>query len=205
MHIYRNPLEVAWLLKEEYGFELGRGLILWILYNKYAVQNSASNDICRVTISNDALLTNPLSELDRIVHELSTKCGQPTSPMKLNQDILNSFMEKHGSSFKNMPMQPLTLAKGNTNTGDCKVYEYQPRTGAEGFVEASLYSKANKIYCDLERGIAYGTDYIWPELTESEKGLHLQSDQSLDIERRLRQRYHSCTGTNHTLTDDVTR
>ncbi len=207
IYSYRDPLEVAWLLKEEHGFELGRGLILWILYNKHAIQNSVSNDICRVTTSNHAMVTNTLSELDRIVHELSTKCGQPTPSTKLNQDILDSFMEEYGPSLQKMPIEPLTISKDNVNAdGDCKVHEYQARDGAEGFVEASLYSKATKIYCDLQKGIAYHKDYIWPELTESEKGVHLQLDQlPVDVEKQLRRRYHSCAGVNHTLTDDDTR
>ena len=176
------------LLQKKHGFELGKGLLLWILHNKSAIQNSAA-DVCRIATTNRAMVTSPLVEMDRIVDELK-KCGLPSPPMKLNQGILNSFLEKHGADLTRMPTGSLNIAEGS---GDCKVYEHHSRDGSEGFIEASLYSKATKIYCDLESGVAYNKDYVWPEITDAEKSLHLERDRSPeDTQMLLQKQYHLC-------------
>ena len=178
------------LEKEDDELALGDGLMYWILYNKLAIQNSAADHICRIVTTNHAMIANPLDELDRIVDEL-IKCGLPRPPMKLNQDTLNSFLDRHNGTIVNeMPFERLSVSQGGSSSSGCKVYEYD---FSENPVEASLYSKATKIYCDLESGEAYKKNYVWPIITDEERRLYLRFDDNrVAWEQELRYKYHGC-------------
>jgi hypothetical protein len=161
---YRHPLEVAMSLhKREQGFTITRGLRLWILYNKAAVQNSA--DLCRVTSSNNAVLANPLKETSRIARVLETKCHVPTPPRAITQKIVDGFVDpalqhnKKTLDEKNKDKE--VLAK----YGECEVRDYDSEVeGTLKEKEKEMYLKAMKMYCDFESGDAYNSDYEWPSV-----------------------------------------
>ncbi len=189
VYTYRDPLEVAMLLKEEHGYDLGKGLLLWILYNKRAIQNS-DTDVCRVTTSNHAMIADPVGEVERILDE-AKQCGlQVYNPGKRsNQHILNSIAKKQGFPVK----LAFEIPNEAESIGGCSFRNYEPHDGAVGFIEASLYSRATKVFCDLEEGLAYNKDYVWPEVTEEERALYLELDQfPVEIEKLLRKQYHKC-------------
>ena len=168
---YRHPLEVAQSLqRRENGFTLDHGLRLWIVYNMRAVQNSAN--LCRVTTSNQAILANPLQEVNRTSYELTTKCRVPPPPNpQLSKQDVDKFVDsglQHAGAQKKAELAKRRILATH-NDGVCKVYEYdsdykeseQPNNFA---VEMDLYLKAMKMYCDFESGAAYQPDYEWPKL-----------------------------------------
>jgi hypothetical protein len=134
---YRHPLEVSLsLMKREGGnhsttatttnttnttttttttttstntnWTLTRGLELWILYNQKALQHSQG--LCRITSSNEALLQNPAYEVQRISHQLTTRCGLPAPPhpiidiMAANQ-FVNVELQRHRRSRRQRQRQ----------------------------------------------------------------------------------------------------
>eukprot|EP00977_Amphora_coffeiformis_P009441 scaffold2182_cov198-Amphora_coffeaeformis.AAC.1 len=164
---YRHPLEVAMSLKKrEHNFSLDHGLRLWIVYNMRAIQNS--QDLCRVTTSNEAVLANPLEEVRRLANELTTRCGVPPPPKTLAQDDVDKFIDpnlQHNKKERDAKeaSQPIITTYGD----DCVVREYETSEKPDspaGKRERSLYLKAMKIYCDFKSGAAYKEDYEWPEL-----------------------------------------
>ena len=79
---YRHPVEVAMSLKKrEKDISIAHGLRLWIIYNMRAIQNSVG--LCIVYSSNDAIMANPLTEVQRIADELTTKCNVPKPKYQL--------------------------------------------------------------------------------------------------------------------------
>ena len=97
---YRHPLEVAMSLeKREDDFDLEHGLRIWIAYNMRAIQNMAG--LCRVLSSNDAVLANPLEEVQRIADELTNKCHVPAPPSKLTKTIVDKFIDPKLQHNKN--------------------------------------------------------------------------------------------------------
>ena len=162
---YRHPLEVAMSLhKRESGITIMRGMRLWIMYNKAAVQNSA--DSCRVFSNNNAVLADPLAETQRIANEL-TKCGVPAPPKQITQNVIDGFVDpklQHNKKLleeKNMDKEVLATH------GDCEVRGYDSLIDESDAAmrkrEMKAYLTAMKVYCDLESGDAYTSDYEWPE------------------------------------------
>lgn len=167
IYTHRHPLEVAMSLKKrENNFTVDHGLRLWIVYNMRGIQNS--NDLCRVTTSNEAVLANPLEEVRRLATELTTKCGVPAPPKTLTQDDVDKFIDpglQHNKKERDAKeaSQPIIATYGK----DCVVRDYESSEkwdSPAGKRERSLYLKAMKIYCDLKSGAAYEEDYQWPAL-----------------------------------------
>jgi hypothetical protein len=163
---YRHPLEVALSLKKrEKGFPLERGLRLWIIYNMRSIQNSAG--LCRVISSNEAVLADPLTEVQRISDELTTKCGVPKPPLKLEQVDVDKFVDPELQHNKKEREEKDAGKEVIADYDGCTVREYESSAtqGSESYVrEHDLYVKAMKIYCDLQSGAAYKDDYDWPLL-----------------------------------------
>lgn len=162
---YRHPLEVAMSLKKREHFTVQRGLRLWIVYNKLAVNNSA--DLCRVLSSNDALLADPMGETDRIREELTTKCEVPPSPKRITQDIIDNFVDPKLQHNKKEMEDTASNMDVIEKHGDCDVRDYKsefPEGSANKDMEKNMYLKAMKIYCDFQSGKAYEDDYEWPDL-----------------------------------------
>jgi hypothetical protein len=163
---YRHPLEVAMSLKKrEKNFELEHGLRLWMLYNLRAIQNTEK--LCRVLSSNDAILQNPLEEVQRISNELSSKCGVPSPPHKITQEDVDEFVDPELQHNKKNIEATNKEKKVIEEHDGCKVYEYESNKkdgSPEKEREMSLYKKVMKMYCDFGSGKAYEPDYEWPEL-----------------------------------------
>ena len=161
---YRNPLEVALSLQHREKFQLEHGLRLWIIYNMRGVQNSQG--LCRVMSSNDAILANPLGEVQRIASELTTHCGVPAAPQTITQEDVDKFIDpnmQHGK--KQMSMGE---GKAIIETVDgCDIPEYDSdfkEDGPDKERERTLYLIAMRIHCAFKSGKAYEDDYEWPEL-----------------------------------------
>ena len=159
---YRHPLEVALSLKRrEEDFDLAHGLRLWIVYNVRAVQNSAG--LCRVLSSNDAILADPLAEVQRIADELTTKCHVPApARARLTQAAVDDFVDRQLQHSKEQREAERAQKEVLEVHGECEVYDYDS-DHEEGTIqherEAQLYLKAMELYCDLQSGKAYEEGY----------------------------------------------
>ena len=134
---YRHPMQVAFSLEERF-LTLERGLELWIIYNKLAIQNS--QQLCRVLSSNDAILANPLEESTRIVEELVQKCHLQRPSRNVTREIVDRFVD--------------ASLQHHTKDDACQNYDSSEK--------GEMYKKAMKVYCDLQSGKAYKPDYEWP-------------------------------------------
>ena len=163
---YRHPLEVALSLhKREKNFPLERGLRLWIVYNMRAVQNSKG--LCVVRSSNDAILADPVHEIQRISDELTNSCRVPAPPDRIKQEDVDKFIDPKLQHGKNQLAKEEKRVLETYNNGECKVYSYtsEEEDGSAEFKrEHDLYRKAMKVYCDFQSGEAYKDDYEWPKL-----------------------------------------
>jgi len=163
---YRHPLEVALSLKKrEENFSIDHALRLWILYNMRAIQNSKG--LCMVLSSNEAVLKDPLNEVQRISDELTSKCGVPEPPNKLTQEDVDQFVDP--DLQHNKKQREAEDAKKEVVAGydGCKVREYKssaPPESAQAQREQDLYLKAMKMFCDFQSGEAYKDAYEWPQL-----------------------------------------
>jgi len=164
---YRHPLEVAMSLeKREDDFDLEHGLRIWIAYNMRAVQNMAG--LCRVLSSNEAVLANPLEEVQRISDELTSKCHVPAPPTNITQTIVEKFIDPKLQHNKNKREADMGTHKVLVKHGEgCEVRDYdsQHEVGTMHHErESKMYLKAMKVYCDLKSGDAYKEGYEWPSL-----------------------------------------
>jgi len=162
---YRHPLEVAMSInKRDENIRVETGLRLWIVYNMRAIQNSRG--LCVVKSSNDAILADPLHEVQRISDELTDKCAVPPPPNRVTQEAIDKFIDpklQHNKKKDNTGKEVIKTY----NDGKCVVYKYKSKEekGSASYArEKSLYEKAMKVYCDLQSGIAHEEDYVWPEL-----------------------------------------
>ncbi|GFH56377.1 hypothetical protein CTEN210_12853 [Chaetoceros tenuissimus] len=169
---YRNPLSVAKSLNIRDRLPLIHGLRLWIVYNKAAIQNSAH--MCRVTTSNNAILQDPFNEVLRISNELTSKCNVPPPPGQLSVETVDSFIDptlQHNQAVRKLQEESLPKKQVIEVYNDCDIYEY-PSWQTDAYwkqLEMDMYLKAMRIHCDLESGVAYNADYVWPNLQEKVK------------------------------------
>lgn len=166
---YRHPLQVARsLTKREKSIRTDHAFRIYIVYNMRAIQNSAG--LCRVLTNNDAVLSDPLTEVHRIADELTTKCGVPGPPRKLTQEDVDKFVDpslQHNTKKKSSTKKHYTVVQDFGN--DCVAHEYityyEEESDPDGYNrERGLYITAMQIYCDLESGEAFKEDYEWPSL-----------------------------------------
>lgn len=162
---YRHPMEVALSInKRDDSIAVETGLRLWIVYNMRAIQNSRG--LCIVKSSNDAILADPLNEVQRISDELTSKCAVPAPPNRIKQEEIDEFISpalQHNKKKVNMENEVIKTY----NDGKCVVHSYisKEEEGSHEFErEHKLYHKAMKIYCDFQSGVAYEEDYLWSEL-----------------------------------------
>jgi len=161
---YRHPLEVAMSLQARNGMRLLHGLHLWIVYNMQAIQNSQG--LCRVLTSNNAILTNAFTEVQRIADELTKKCGVTNPPNELSQEIVNEFVDPQLQKQKRRRENKTVERDVISSYNGCTVYDYGSSYmgGSRHKKEMEMYKIAMRIYCDLESGKAYETKYKWPKL-----------------------------------------
>ena len=164
---YRHPLEVALSLKKrENNFGIDHGLRLWIVYNMRAIQNSRG--LCMVLSSNEAVLQDPLKEVQRISDELTSKCSVPEAPRKLTQEDVDKFVDPDLQHNKKKREAEEAEKEVIAEYDGCKVREYKSSARPESEQakrEQDLYLKAMKIFCDFQSGKAYKDDYEWPDLS----------------------------------------
>ena len=167
---YRHPLEVAMSLKKrEEGFTLEHGLRLWIVYNMRAIQNSVG--LCRVFSTNDAVVKDPLKEVQRIADELTTKCHVLPPPVTtISRQVVDEFVDpslQHNKKQREAKEESLAvLADGDFGNG-CVAREIEsdyPEGSSNRKAEVDMYLMAMSVFCDLESGKAYDEDYEWPDL-----------------------------------------
>lgn len=162
---YRNPLEVALSLQHREKFKLELGLRLWLVYNMRGVQNSQG--LCRVLSSNDAILADPLGEVQRIATELTTKCGVPATDKTISQEDVDKFIDpnmQHGK--KEMGAGAASKAIIESVDG-CDIPEYDsdyPEDGPDRHRERELYLVSMRIHCAFKSGKAYEDNFEWPEI-----------------------------------------
>jgi hypothetical protein len=161
---YRHPLEVAMSLnKRESDISLTHGLRLWIVYNMRALQNSSK--LCRVFSSNEAVVKNPMKEVQRIADELTTKCNVIPPPVtKLEQSVVDEFVDPKLQHNKEKP-------GGQEIREGCiaPVYNSEYEEGSDQYKEErDLFLMAMEIFCDLDSGDALKEDYGWPDLETME-------------------------------------
>lgn len=146
---YRHPLDVAMSLNKRNHIPLAEGLKLWIKYNQAALQNS--DDLCRVTTSNNAVMADPLGETLRIVRDLESICHVPAPPKVLTKNITNEFVDpalQHGLDKMKKENKRLLAMHGS-----CEVHDYDSKIeGAAKEEEMEAYLMAMKMYCAFERG-----------------------------------------------------
>jgi hypothetical protein len=163
---YRHPLEVALSLKKrENNFPLEHGLRLWINYNMLAVKNSAG--LCRVLSSNEAILADPVHEIQRISNELTNTCGVPAPERELQEDDVAKFIDPNLQHNKKEREAADAKKPIVAEYGDCKVRDYVTDLAvgsAPQVLERKVYLQAMKIYCDFQSGEAYKADYQWPDM-----------------------------------------
>ena len=163
---YRHPLEVANSLKHrEQGFTIEHGLRLWLHYNKAALTNSQG--LCRVLSSNEAILENPLHEVQRIANELTTKCGVPAPPKgTLQQEDVDRFVDPNLQHNKKEAHPKKVIA---SYYGTCEVPEYKSEFKPPSMDyqrEHDMYMVAMKLYCALKSGDAYKESFEWPAVPQ---------------------------------------
>ena len=69
-------------------FRIVRGLQLWYVYNRRAIQQS--QDLCRVVTSQRLVMSRPKEEVDRIYKELREDCGVDIPRRVSDEDVATS-------------------------------------------------------------------------------------------------------------------
>ena len=69
IHMLHHPYEVALSLQEKHAIELSKGQLLWLVYNREALQASQQNR--HIVITYDQLSADPVSAVNRIVDNLN--------------------------------------------------------------------------------------------------------------------------------------
>lgn len=158
--IFRHPLDVALSLHHREGFRIGKGLRMWYVYNKRALQQSA--DLCRVFGSQRQVMADSRAEIDRIHDELRDRCHVPV-PHKVSNADLTAFIDpelQHGRTSK--------------SDGNCELLQEDPTNIAtivppekswvpENEAMTQLYREAIRVFCAMQDGSAFGPGFHWDE------------------------------------------
>jgi hypothetical protein len=161
---YRNPMDVALSMntRETEHFPIARGLKLWYIYNKRAIQQS--QDLCRVVTSHKKMMSQPHEELERIYFELRTKCHVPV-PRQVSREDINDFIDvklQHGrtSLLDNYCSDPKTEFDA--------LLPPEEKWKTNDLKHLQLYRSCVRLYCDLESYKAYQSDYAFDETITDE-------------------------------------
>ena len=143
---YRHPLEVARSLRKRDRMPIVVGLDTWMAYNEAIVQNTAG--ICLVSTNNDAILKNPIQEVSRIVHQLTTKCGVIPPPYPTpSKSVVDDFVDVNLQRSKREALPGCQQTFNGTAAELKSVWELR------------RYKQAMRLYCDIESGLAFASDY----------------------------------------------
>jgi hypothetical protein len=151
---YRHPLDVAMSMhKREFErFEVQRGLKMWYVYNRRAVQQS--NDLCRIVTSHRLVMQQPRIEFDRIYSELKS-CGVEV-PHQLTDEEIKDFIDiklQHGQS---------TL-KDKVCESDLSTLHPPESWQTTDPKHLTLYREVMRVYCALENRSAFEKSFVWDE------------------------------------------
>jgi len=127
------------------------------------VQNSQG--LCRVLSSNDAILADPLGEVQRIASDLTTKCGVPEAPRTITQEDVDKFIDPNMQHGKKQMGEGKAIIE--TMEDGCVIRDYDSdfmEDGPEKQHERDVYMTAMRIHCAFKSGKAYEDDYEWPQL-----------------------------------------
>lgn len=168
---YRHPLEVAMSIKHrEENFTIEYGLYLWTVYNMRALQNS--EELCRVTTTNEAVFNDPMAEVQRIKNELTEKCHvAPPPTQQISEEVVYEFVDpklQHKGKERKSGENNLASLKdfGNGCVARDFLSDY-PKASANRTAEVDMYLIAMGVFCDLENGKAFASDYEWPDLVST--------------------------------------
>jgi len=160
LFIFRHPLDVALSLHHREGFRIGKGLRMWYVYNRRALQQSG--DLCRVVGSQREVMANSRVELDRIYDELRDRCHVPV-PHKIAQADLTTFIDpklQHGRTSKG-PDNCELLKQDLTNLHTITPPEKSWVPENEQMME--LYRESIRVFCAMEDKSAFGPAFKWEE------------------------------------------
>jgi hypothetical protein len=152
---YRHPMDVAMSMhkRETEQFRVQRGLKLWYVYNKRAIQQS--KDLCRVTTDHKKMMATPKAELDR-VHDELWACGVAV-PHRAESADINEFIDpklQHGRSG----------VADKSCTENIPSLRPDPATWVpEDDESLRLYRACIRLFCDLESGAAYRPTYTFDD------------------------------------------
>jgi hypothetical protein len=149
---YRHPMDVALSMhKRDFEqFEMSKGLKLWYVYNRMAVEQS--HDLCRVVTSHRLIMQQPEVELNRIYDELRG-CGVEV-PRRVSKEDINDFID-------------LRLQHGRTTLKDTSCEEdldgIMPPSSWENpsTSDVDLYRQCIRAYCAMEDRSAFSANFEW--------------------------------------------
>jgi hypothetical protein len=152
---YRHPMDVAKSLNTRYEkYKFARGLKLWYVYNKRAIQQST--DLCRVVTSHHKIMTDPNGELKKIRQALIA-CGVAV-PHDATVGEVAEFIDiklQHGKST----LRDHTCEGDELSTLE-PPKEMWPTTDPQ---HVKLYREVMRVYCAMEDGSAYSAQFPWDD------------------------------------------
>mmetsp|Transcript_20031 Transcript_20031/g.60689 ORF Transcript_20031/g.60689 Transcript_20031/m.60689 type:complete len:175 (-) Transcript_20031:293-817(-) len=158
----RSPLEVARSLNKRDNFPTRRGLLLWVQYNRLAVQSSKGH--CTVTVDNRELLAAPVEELRRVLYELRD-CGvKNIGPEMVDEAEVAEWIDMtllHDHQEDGCITGPAGEGRNYLNNWDSV---RNPENPAEVMSVEPAYDLAMTVYCDLLSGRALDDKYDWEGL-----------------------------------------
>jgi hypothetical protein len=158
LFIFRHPLDVALSLHHREGFRIGKGLRMWYVYNRRALQQSS--DLCRVVGSQREVMAHSRREIDRIHDELRTRCHVPV-PHEVSEGDLTTFIDpklQHGRTSKSDENCELLRANpANLATILPPEKSWVPETPQL----VVTYREAIRVFCAMEDRTAFGPDFRW--------------------------------------------
>ena len=164
---YRHPLDVARTLIEIEEGSIAKFLFLWIQYNKAAIQNS--KNLCRVLVETTELHKKFSKYTEKIVSELSERCGVKEPPLKLQKKFAKSLFNATKLELFDKPRGEVL----ETYNG-CEIHDYKNIREAQNKFEKLIYVQTMQVYCDLKSGRALEEDYLWPELNKDVLASHFK-------------------------------
>lgn len=164
--ITRHPLEVSRSLQRREGFPAKRSFLLWLAYNRLAIENSRG--LCVVRADNADVIARTLEEMRRIVRELRS-CGVPLPPGAIRAAEVDAWVDP---AMQHAPQRAdCGAGTGGGLRGErpwkpwLQVRDPDPekREVADAEAEAA-YDAAMRLYCDIRSGAAMGGRYDFDRL-----------------------------------------
>ena len=155
---YRNPMDVAMSMhkRETEHFPIAKGLKLWYVYNKRAIQQSG--DLCRVRTSHRLVMLQPQEEMNKIVSGLR-RCGVAV-PHEVSSSDVKSFVDtslQHGRTS----LLDTLCADPSVDFSNILPPAESWVTTDEGHLR--VYRSSVRAYCDMESGAAFAPNYKWDD------------------------------------------